>query len=170
MMTQPNPPLAEPRSNRFWLWLILIPPVAAILAGLYTVMLAFQHADPLVDDDYYKAGMAINQSLERSETAKRRQLLADVHYQSDSGEVWVVLTQAGQPLDAGSIRLNLSHPTRKEQDQQRVLTRDGQGHFRGQLPAGLQGNWYLQLSSMTPDWRLAQSRASRLSAEQRLIP
>jgi len=54
-----------------WPWLLMAGPVAVIFAGIATVWLAVVSSDGLVVDDYYKQGLAINQTLERGALAAR---------------------------------------------------------------------------------------------------
>ena len=46
-----------------WPWLLMMGPAIVIVAGFYTLWLAIQSNDGLVADDYYKRGLAINQTL-----------------------------------------------------------------------------------------------------------
>ena len=46
-------------------------PFAVIVAGLFTAWLAVTRADPLVVDNYYKEGLAINQVIARDQAAAR---------------------------------------------------------------------------------------------------
>lgn len=165
-----DPVQAPNRASRRYLALILVPPLAAIIAGLYTVFLAYDNADTLVDDDYYRQGLAINQSLERLQHARELGLSASIRYQADSGEVAVTLTQASGKVADTALVLKLSHLTRQPLDQQVTLTPDAQGVFRGQLPVNLTGNWYLELSSIQNSWRLIQAKAAPLTAVQQLSP
>ncbi len=42
-----------------YLWLIVAGPLAVVLAGLYTLWLAVSTPDPLVAQDYYRRGVAL---------------------------------------------------------------------------------------------------------------
>ena len=49
-----------------WTWLLMLMPATAIVAGFITLWLAITSFDGLVADDYYKQGLAINQTLARA--------------------------------------------------------------------------------------------------------
>ena len=56
---------ATPWYREPWPWLLMAGPVTVIIAGGFTAWLAVTSSDGLVADDYYKQGLAINQTLER---------------------------------------------------------------------------------------------------------
>ena len=57
-------------------WMIIAIPAASVIAGINMIYLAVNTDDGLVVDDYYKEGMAINQSLQRDKTAAELGLIA----------------------------------------------------------------------------------------------
>jgi hypothetical protein len=63
-----------------WTWLLMLMPATAIVAGGITLWLAIKSFDGLVTDDYYKQGLAINQTLARANTAQDMGLLARVRF------------------------------------------------------------------------------------------
>jgi hypothetical protein len=44
-------------------WLIISGPVAVIVAGAVTAVIAIRSQDPVVDADYYRKGLEINKQL-----------------------------------------------------------------------------------------------------------
>ena len=52
-----------------WTWLLMLMPATAIVAGFITLWLAITSFDGLVADDYYKQGLAINQTLAAGDPA-----------------------------------------------------------------------------------------------------
>lgn len=55
--------------NQAWwkyghVWLVISGPVAVILAGITTVIIAVRSPDPVLAEDYYKRGLEINKTLE----------------------------------------------------------------------------------------------------------
>lgn len=44
-------------------WLVISGPVAVVLAGIATVVLAVRTPDPVVATDYYRRGIEINKAL-----------------------------------------------------------------------------------------------------------
>ena len=67
----------EPWYRQFWPWFLMALPASAVAASLATVFIAVTHQDNLVVDDYYKQGLAINQSLKQQAAAKALDLSAD---------------------------------------------------------------------------------------------
>ncbi|MGB5604303.1 MAG: FixH family protein, partial [Gammaproteobacteria bacterium] len=59
-------------------WLVIAIPAASVFAGMFMIYLAVNTDDGLVVDDYYKEGMAINQSLLRDKTATKLGLSAQL--------------------------------------------------------------------------------------------
>ena len=57
-----------------WPWILMAGPFAVIVAGLFTAWMAVTRADPLVVDNYYKEGLAINQVIERDQAAAHGRL------------------------------------------------------------------------------------------------
>lgn len=46
-----------------YVWLVLAGPAIVVVAGFYTFYLAATRPDPVVTEDYYRKGIAINQTL-----------------------------------------------------------------------------------------------------------
>ena len=62
-------PTAKPWFKEPWPWILMAGPAAVVVAGAVTIWLAFQSADGLVADDYYRRGLTINQELQRDRAA-----------------------------------------------------------------------------------------------------
>jgi len=77
-------PASKPWYREFWPWFLISLPATAVIAGLTTAWLAFQSADGLVVGDYYKAGLAINQTLARDDTARALALTATLQPDNDT--------------------------------------------------------------------------------------
>ena len=45
------------------MWLVIAGPAIVVVASLVTVYLAVSGKDPVVDEDYYRKGLEINQTL-----------------------------------------------------------------------------------------------------------
>lgn len=57
-----------PWYKQFWPWFLMIPPAAAVIGGIATIIIAIINADELVVADYYRQGLIINQTLEQHNT------------------------------------------------------------------------------------------------------
>src|SRR6185369_1217142 len=86
-----------------WPWLLMTGPAIVIVAGFYTLWLAIKSDDGLVADDYYKRGLAVNQTLSRAVRAQQLALAGRVELVGGSGQVR--LTLAGAGVLPGTLRL-----------------------------------------------------------------
>jgi hypothetical protein len=149
--TQGMPWYREP-----WPWILMAGPVTAVVAGAITLWIAVTHQDALVADDYYKRGLAINQTLEKERRAAALGLAGPLQVGADGLRVRVVLDgQAG----ASRLSLRLAHATVADLDQKIMLERSAGGWYEGTLVAPLTGRWKLLLEDPDGAWRLTGSWA-----------
>lgn len=109
-----------------WPWLLMLPPLAAVIGGIVTIVLAVRSNDGVVAADYYKRGLAINAELSRSERAADLALAAEVRAAGDAtgDSVYVRLSSAGAGLPPEALlRIRLVHPGRSGADRTAVLAR-----------------------------------------------
>ena len=70
-MTTTAPLAAEAAAKPWWkfahVWLVIAGPAIVVVAGLVTFWIAVHGADPVVDEDYYRKGIEINQTLHNPE-------------------------------------------------------------------------------------------------------
>lgn len=164
MNKQSNPWYREP-----WPWLLMAGPAAVIVAGAVTTWLAVSGADGLVEDDYYKQGLAVNQRKQRDAEARSRGLVATVRLATDGQAVEVEFDAPGQPRPP-ALTLALAHPTRAGRDLALVVPLGSDGRYRGQFPEPLGGRWYLSLDDATKAWRLSGEWGVAAGRELRLGP
>ncbi len=138
----------QPWYRERWPWILMAGPAIVVVAGFLTAWLAVRSDDGLVIDDYYKQGLAINQTLGRSEAAGRLGMKAEL--QLVDGRLRVLL---GGPAGAGALTLRLVHPTRAGMDQSVHLAAVGPGVYEGRLRSSQPGRWHVVLEAR--DWRLA---------------
>jgi hypothetical protein len=131
-----------------WPWILMAGPAIVVVAALITAWLAFHGEDGVVADDYYKQGLAINQTLVRNEAAARLGVRAQLEFAD--GRVRVSLTNTGVH---GTLILRLAHPTRAGMDQKAEMAMVGPGLYEGKLHAPEPGRWHVVLEDR--DWRLA---------------
>jgi hypothetical protein len=109
-----------------WPWLLMVPPLAAVIGGAITIVLAVRSNDGMVAADYYKRGLAINAELSRSRRAAELGLAAEVRTGGEAAgdSVDVRLTSAGPgvPPEA-ALRVRLVHPGRSGADRSATLGR-----------------------------------------------
>ncbi|MGV3741132.1 MAG: FixH family protein [Burkholderiaceae bacterium] len=134
-----------------WPWLLMIGPVAVVLAGIHTTMIAFSSQDALVVDDYYKQGKSINMDLRRDRVAASMQLQMDMGYDAANGKISGSL-KGLQSEEA--IVLSLVHSTLPEKDIQLRVQPDAQGRFSATLPMLDIARWQVMVENERRDWRL----------------
>ena len=70
----------EPWYKQFWPWFLMALPASAVIGGIITIVIAMTNPDGLVKDDYYKAGLGINRTLEREQQAATLGLSAAIEW------------------------------------------------------------------------------------------
>lgn len=147
-----TPANSTPWYRHRWPWLLMAGPGLVVVASFITLWLAIVSSDGLVTDEYYKKGLAINQTLALSERAKTLGLMAGLRFTLSTVSVRLSAEQAGFAPPA-RVRVTISHPTRAGLDQSQELTlKDGyySGPFR--LPAA--GHWLVLVEDEAKTWRV----------------
>lgn len=139
-----------------WPWMLMAGPFIVIVAAMLSAWLAISTSDGLVTDDYYKKGLAINETLTQSALARSRGIQAGLSLTEDS--VRVRLTGRA---DSGfsmppALRITLSHPTRAGVDQTELLSLQGDAYV-GKLNLPSSGHWLVLLEDEAKSWRLMAS-------------
>lgn len=70
---------AEPWWKFGHVWLVLAGPAIVVVASFVTFYLAVTRADPVLDEDYYRKGLQINQTLADNPTSLAPALQARNH-------------------------------------------------------------------------------------------
>jgi uncharacterized protein len=153
-----NPKLTEairPWYRHPWPWILMSGPFVVVVAGVLTAYLAVVSNDGLVDDDYYKQGLAINQETARDQVAVQRGLQAEVMQNAETRQIRILLQ--GNPGIAlpQELKLRIAHPTRAGVDQRLLLQAEGAGTYSGKLSAALVGRWHISLEDENNEWRLS---------------
>lgn len=61
-----NPGQPEPWWKFGYVWLVVAGPALVVVASFVTLYLALTRPDPLVSEDYYREGIEINKTLDKS--------------------------------------------------------------------------------------------------------
>lgn len=145
-------PDTTPWYRQFWPWFLIALPAISVAFSVATLVVAIRHADSLVRDDWYKAGLGVNRDLALERAAAQRGLAATLVPTAADLEVRVV----GRDLDPGTqLVLLLAHPTDAARDQTLALRADDAGIYRASLDAPLRGPWYAALTPAGGGWRLS---------------
>jgi uncharacterized protein len=135
-------------------WLVIAPPLAAVLAGFVTLALAIESYDGLVIDDYYKAGLEINQDLARDKRATALGLSARTQWDPAAREI--LLKIAGdQGAIPTKINVLVAYASRAGYDREFQLPVTPDGRYRLPFSAARPGRWDVQVHGH--DWRLHDS-------------
>ena len=137
-----------------WPWLLMAAPAFAVVGGAAMLMLALASNDGLVADDYYKRGLAINQTLSRDRAAEAGHYRARVMFNPAFDRVRVIVS--GDAV-AAALTLRLVHPTRIGQDRVVALTAQPGGVYEGAFEPVAAERWGVSLEDAAGAWRLAGS-------------
>lgn len=144
----------DPWYRHRWPWLLMLGPFIVVIAAAVTLYLAVISNDGLVDGDYYKQGLAINQITARDQVASRLGLQAELMLGADSVRVLVSSKDAVALPDL--IVLHFTHPTRAGVDQSIELRAEqgGGSLYSGKVQVLPKGRWHVVLEDGRKEWRL----------------
>lgn len=137
-----------------WPWILMAGPFLVVVASFVTIWLAVSTDDGLVTDDYYRKGLAINQTLKMSERAQALGLQAGVTIALDSISLRLSASAPAPEFVAPSrVRLTVSHPTRAGLDQTQLLQLQN-GRYAGKFKLPPDGHWVILLEDEAKSWRI----------------
>ena len=137
-----------------WPWLLMLGPFVVIVAGVITAWLAFQSADGLVDDDYYKQGLAVNQRIHRDREAFDRGIEATLGLSADGRALVAHLREKDQQGAPPILLVRFSHPTVSGRDVDFNLPLGPDGVYHTSLSSPLTGRWLVAVEDSSSRWRL----------------
>jgi hypothetical protein len=143
------------------LWLMVGLPLAAVVAGIATVVIAVRAGgSDAIPDDVRRTAQVQTVELGPDERAAERRLSAVLSVQEDAVDV---LVATGDFDRSKPLTLSLQHPVDGQQDLALVLRPNARGGWSA--PHALDGGhaWRVQLSDAAGTWRLL----ARLPAGQR---
>lgn len=134
-------------------WMVIVIPASAIVAGAVMLWLAIETYDGLVVDDYYKEGKEINRRFERDRRADELGFRGQIILDPANNRVQMNLA-SGEGIDLPSeVDASFLHTTRAGYDEKIILRHQGSGVFLGQFDAPLErGSWKVQIGNK--DWRI----------------
>ncbi len=146
--------MQKPWYKEFWPWFLIAVPVATFIMSGVLIHLATSTEDALVVDDYYKEGKAINISLDKIASAKKRNITSDLRI--DNGTITLTF-HSGIPREGQALRLTFYHTTLEEKDTSVLLSRDAGGVYRGFVEGALDGKWRVSLMPVDESWKIQQT-------------
>jgi len=135
-----------------YVWLIIAFPLAAVIGGIATIILAIQSDSGMVVDDYYKQGLEINLTLDRDRAAADYGLKASLQYAKDNKQIRLIIGAANNFNYPDKLNVSFLNASRDGLDRQQTLTRSGQATYLGPNPELGKGKWHIIIES--DDWRL----------------
>jgi hypothetical protein len=146
---------------QLWPTLLILIPATAVVWGVVMFTMALNHPDDLVNDDYYRDGMAINSIREKDDHARFLGVTAELELRGSR----LTLALTGTADD--ELNISFQHVTDQQLDFSRLLIPAAEiigagGHRQFVLvdDALLQlhdsGIWYLELTGEQDRWRLRQ--------------
>lgn len=153
-----------------WPWLLMLGPFAVIVAGFITAWLAFKSSDGLVDDDYYKQGLAVNQRIHRDREAAERGIAADLALSADGRELSATMHEKLGRTMPPVLIVKLSHPTVAGRDLDLTLVLGPDGVYRAALAKALAGRWVAAVEDAGLSWRLVGEWQPEVSPTLHLEP
>jgi len=150
-----------------WPWIVMSGPAVVVCASIATAVIAVETSDPLVAEDYYQRGLAINTAIAREERAQALGLAATVEFDAARDRVRVTITKGEAPSEPP--RLTLVHATRAGVDQAVTLRTAGPGRYEGAVRIPVEGAWRVRLEDAAASWRLS-GHWSGIDRTARLAP
>ncbi len=135
--------------------LFFLIPFLTVIAGIITYFIAADKPHSLVKDDYFKKGLAINQSIEKQQQAKTLNLTAALSF--DVETQLINLTMSSSQALPEKIKATFSHLTQADKDQNITFERLTQNNYVAQLPQLVNKKWYILLSDENESWILKSS-------------
>ena len=159
----------KPWYKQFWPWFIISLPASAVIAGVTTVYIAFKYNDSLVVDDYYKAGLAINQVLTRQRAAQELGIRAMMGFNADTSGLSIHIPSGLLSTDK-VLRVRLVHATQAEKDRVLLLNRHQQNQFAIQVDDIQDGWWNVFIEPASGKWQINQRIHFPMQGQQLIQP
>lgn len=142
----------KPWYRQFWLWFVITPLIATVIASFVTLYIAGS-PPALVVDDFGRIEMTVERDEARDRRAAELGLAAEVQFDPGPADeaTAVAVTLAGAAPAA--LRLSLIHPTRQDRDHEAVLARTGAAYGGSVVRPG--SRVYLIVTDDRGEWRLA---------------
>ncbi len=127
-------------------WLVIGIPAVAVIVGVIILTLSIVSYDGLVVDDYYKKGMGINQSIERTVRAKELGIRAAIEF-SDDPLIEIQLSTNPDYAPPEDLTVSFRHATRSGSDQTVSANKFENTTYHMHLPPLLPGKWHVEIAA-----------------------
>ncbi len=141
-------------------WMVIFFPSLAVVAGFYTLYLAIESDDGLVDSNYYKEGLGINKTIGRDLNAIERKISGLISINAQTGSVQ---TKFANDLNTQELNFKLVHRTIPGFDQHITLTQvEGTLLYTGDLKPLPEkgGRWRWEITH--DNWRISERFTTKI--------
>ncbi len=142
----------EPWYKQGWPWTLIAIPFLTVVAGVITIIIASNTDDSLVQDDYYKKGLAINSNLALTQFAADNQIAATAYFDQAS-KLLLVKLSSGLELPT-SLTLTLSHPTLDQKDRSYKLSQLVGNEYAAEIDSIEAAFWHVSINDESEKWQL----------------
>jgi uncharacterized protein len=137
-----------------WPWYLMAGPFIVVVAATFTAWLAITSNDGLVTEDYYKKGLAIDQTLARSRLAEELGLELHARFTAEGVEMGLAAMSPQKGYTPPkALMMTLSHPTRAGLDQD-VRLNEINGKYVGSIRLPASGHWLILVEDEARTWRI----------------
>ena len=150
-----HPDADKPWYSHPFLWMAILLPASAVVAGLVTLYIAIINADSPVVDEWYKEGRAINRSAEQEQLAERLGIRLSLS-QVGAGVQAQLQASTAIPMPA-TITVALRHPTLADRDVVIELVNLDGNVYRGDGSLPQDGRRNVTVTAAGDHWRLYQT-------------
>ena len=149
-----------------WFWMLMSPLMLVVVVTGVLISLALSGSDDVVSDNYYKEGRMLSQEFTSEEYAKSIGLAGSVTLDLTTHEALVKLNQS---VTTQELHLYLSHPVRADLDVRFPLKKINSMQYRGDLPASIEGRWYIRLTAVDPSKKIDNTTLNTSNEVWRLV-
>jgi hypothetical protein len=144
---------SKPWYREPWPWYLMSGPFLVVIAATATAWIAYSTSDGLVTDDYYKQGLAVDQTLARSRLAQELGIEIRARFTTEGVVLRLSAAADSSFPPPKSLYMTLSHPTRAGLDQTATL-KESNGQYAGKIRLPASGHWLMLVEDEARTWRL----------------
>ncbi len=141
----------EPWYKQFWPWFLMSLPGSVVVACMITIYIAITTSDGLVDDDYYKEGLAYNRIVASDQKAASIGRSGELLINPDNSSFEIRLQ--GEQLD-DKVMVKFAYATLDDFDMEIIVSHIGNGIYRGNYTKLIEGKWLIKIQPEDKDWRI----------------
>lgn len=142
-----------PWYKQFWPWFLICLPLTVVIASVITFIIAQGNPPSLVNNNYYKEGLAINTNKQLEENARKLGLSATVSTNSTA----ITIHLNGATSQQTQLLVELRHATLEQYDQSLNLVKIANGIYQVPFSLPKQGKWYISIKDPSNAWEIKKT-------------